>query len=303
MTDNKYFRSPLFYVGDKFKLLPQIVPLFPEIKGRFIEVFAGGGSVFLNAPVKEVFVNDLDTNLISIHQELLSFKSSEAQLLKDIQKLIEKYGFTDTSSGFVINKEIKKEFPKTYFAKINRDAYNKMKENFNSAQDKNYLELYLLLIYGFNRMLRFNKNGFFNIPVGNVDFNKNVKRALIEYLKIINLKKINLYNDDYRKFLQRIKPKVNDFIYLDPPYLITGSEYNKLWNESEESELYEIVDKLHEKGVKFMLSNVVNYGIRHNPILEKWAEKYTIVEIKSNYINRFDNKQKNLREILVVNYV
>jgi DNA adenine methylase len=303
MTDNKYFRSPLFYVGDKFKLLPQIVPLFPEIKGRFIEVFAGGGSVFLNAPVEEVFVNDLDTNLISIHQELLSFKSSEAQLLKDIQKLIEKYGFTDTSSGFVINKEIKKEFPKTYFAKINRDAYNKMKENFNSAQDKNYLELYLLLIYGFNRMLRFNKNGFFNIPVGNVDFNKNVKRALIEYLKIINLKKINLYNDDYRKFLQRIKPKVNDFIYLDPPYLITGSEYNKLWNESEESELYEIVDKLHEKGVKFMLSNVVNYGIRHNPILEKWAEKYTIVEIKSNYINRFDNKQKKLREILVVNYV
>lgn len=303
MTQVKYFRSPLFYVGDKFKLLPQIVPLFPETKGRFIEVFAGGGSVFLNAPASEVFVNDVDTNLISIHQKLQSFKADEAKLLRDIRILIEKYGFTDTSSGFVVDKATKDKFPKTYFAKINRNAYNKMKENFNLAENKNYLELYLLLIYGFNRMLRFNKEGFFNIPVGNVDFNKNVESALVNYTKVVSSKKINLYNNDYKDFLKIIKPKVGDFLYLDPPYLITGSEYNKLWNDEEESELYEIIDKLHEKGVKFMLSNVLNYGIKHNPILKKWSKKYRIIEIQSNYINRFDNRQKKLREILVVNYV
>ena len=40
------------------------------------------------------------------------------------------------------------------------------------------MHLYLLLIFGFNRMLRFNSKGEYNLPVGNVDFNKNTETAL-----------------------------------------------------------------------------------------------------------------------------
>lgn len=50
--------------------------------------------------------------------------------------------------------------------------------DFNSNKNE-LIKLYLLLIYGFNRMLRFNRNGDFNLPVGNVDFNNNVVNALI----------------------------------------------------------------------------------------------------------------------------
>ncbi|WP_197271663.1 DNA adenine methylase, partial [Helicobacter heilmannii] len=46
-------RSPLFYVGDKYKLMPQLKPLFPAHIKRFIEPFVGGGSSFLNTPAKE----------------------------------------------------------------------------------------------------------------------------------------------------------------------------------------------------------------------------------------------------------
>ena len=44
-----FMRSPFFYVGDKYKLLPQITPLFPTEFKRIIEPFVCGGSVFLNA--------------------------------------------------------------------------------------------------------------------------------------------------------------------------------------------------------------------------------------------------------------
>ena len=44
------------------------------------------------------------------------------------------------------------------------------------------MRLYLLLIYGFNHMIRFNRAGQFNLPVGNVDFNFNVEQALKDYL-------------------------------------------------------------------------------------------------------------------------
>lgn len=75
---------------------------------------------------------------------------------------------------------------KTYYSKYNKDAYLKMRQDYNKNKD-NVLLLYLLLIYGFNHMIRFNSKGDFNLPVGNVDFNKNVYIALINYL---NFRKI-----------------------------------------------------------------------------------------------------------------
>lgn len=45
--------------------------------------------------------------------------------------------------------------------------------------------LYLFLIYGFNYMIRFNFKGFFNLFVGNVDFNENVYNVLKNYIDFI----------------------------------------------------------------------------------------------------------------------
>ena len=60
----EYYRSPLFYMGDKFKLLKQINQYFPTNINRFIEPFVGGGSVFLNTSANKYLLNDNDKNLI-----------------------------------------------------------------------------------------------------------------------------------------------------------------------------------------------------------------------------------------------
>jgi len=44
MKKEKINRSPLFYVGDKYKLVKEIKI---ATINRFIELFVGGGSVFL----------------------------------------------------------------------------------------------------------------------------------------------------------------------------------------------------------------------------------------------------------------
>ena len=56
-------------------------------------------------------------------------------------------------------------------------------DNFNDEED--LVLLYLLLIYGFNHMIRFNSAGKFNLPVGNVDFNKNVYNAICHYISFM----------------------------------------------------------------------------------------------------------------------
>jgi DNA adenine methylase len=301
-ADNNFVRSPFFYVGDKYKLLTQILPLFPKKFDRYFEPFVGGGSVFLNCEAKQVFINDIDESVIDIHNLLLSHRDNPKLFFDAILKLIKKYELTNTSAGYVVPADVKKAFPKTYFAKINKTGFDLLKEKYNKSKDRSVFELYVLMIYGFNRMLRFNKSNNYNIPVGNVDFNNNVKSALGAYFTNTEKREIVTTSTSFKEFLKLYRPKKNDFVYLDPPYLITGSEYNKLWSASDEKELYMTLDKLDSSGVLFALSNVVIYGELHNEILEEWMAKYKVEVISSNYINYFNNGKKVITEVLVRNY-
>ncbi|MBU2236090.1 DNA adenine methylase, partial [Patescibacteria group bacterium] len=156
--------------------------------------------------------------------------------------------------------------------------------------------------YGFNRMLRFNGGGKFNLPVGNVDFNKNVVKALDDYFDCVQGKKIVFTSLDFMNYFSKKQFEKNDFVYLDPPYLITASEYNKNWSEQSDVDLYKLIDELHRKNVKFALSNVTHYNGNRNEILMKWMKKYRIHKVKSNYINYHNNRKKRINEILITNY-
>jgi DNA adenine methylase len=297
-----FTRSPFFYVGDKYKLLPQITPLFPKELNRIIEPFVGGGSVFLNSDAQEVLANDLDSNVIGIHKLLLSQAEKMDEFVLNFTKLARSYGLTCSFAGDVVPPEVRKEFPKTYFAQLNRPGFDTLKEKYNSSADRDELELYALMIYGFNRMLRFNREGKFNIPVGNVDFNPNVVKALQGYSSRTIGRNVVFSNLEFEAFLNSISFRGGDFLYVDPPYLITSSEYNKGWDESCEIRLYAILDRLNEIGVKFALSNVEIYGMSSNAFLESWMQKYRVHVVTSNYINYFDNGKKTLKEVLVCNY-
>lgn len=138
----------------------------------------------------------------------------------------------------IVPIDLKKEYPKTYYARFNGKNYYRLRDEYNKNKE-NMLDLYLLLIYGFNRILRFNSKGDYNLPVGNVDFNKNVIGALENYFDNVCSKRICFSNHDYQDFINLLKYKEDDFVYLDPPYLITFSEYNKLWNEKKRKRFVE----------------------------------------------------------------
>ncbi len=66
-------KSPLNYTGGKYKLLPQILPLFPDKIETFVDIFCGGCNVAINVPAKKTICNDIDSNLIGLFK---FFKSS-----------------------------------------------------------------------------------------------------------------------------------------------------------------------------------------------------------------------------------
>ena len=299
---NKIKRSPLFYVGDKYKLMKQLIGLFPQEIDNFYEPFVGGGTVFLNIQANKYYLNDNDKNLIDIHRFLIGNSNNPDLFFKNVEKIIKKYHLSRSYKEDLIPASLKKEWKKTYFARFNKEGYEKLRVRVNKNIKNDPLILYILLIYGFNRMLRFNGGGKFNLPVGNVDFNKNVVRALDNYFGFVVDKKIKFTTKDFRKFFEENNYAKDDFVYLDPPYLITSSEYNKFWDEESESDLLNLVDKLHKKGVKFALSNVTHYNGYKNDLLIKWMKKYKVHKIKSNYISYHNNGKKEIKEVLITNY-
>lgn len=295
-------RSPFFYVGDKHKLMKQLLPLFPDTMDTYYEPFCGGGSSFLNVKASRYVLGDVDSYMIKLHNMLNLYAHKPQEFFNTIFKIEETYGLSASYRQDIIPQEFKSQYIKTYFAKFNKSGFERMRNDFNN--DKANMELlYLLLIYGFNRMLRFNSNGDFNLPVGNVDLNQNVIKALKYYFEFCTKKEVLFYTLDFRDFFKMWNFKSNDFIYLDPPYLISNSEYNKLWSEDDEKALLSLLDELNAKNIRFAISNLIEDKGKRNDIFEKWAEKYNIYEVSSNYLNYHNNTPKGIhREVLVTNY-
>lgn len=300
----KSIRSPLFYVGDKYKLMPQLKELFPKEIETYYDIFCGGGSASININAKKIVMNDVDKKIIQLHRHLQSASNDINAFITKMYSLIKYYGLSLSEKGKNEKiQKLKKIYVKTYFSKYNKAAYLQLRDNYNQDQTNVDL-LYLLLIYGFNHMIRFNKQGKFNLPVGNVDWNKNVTAALKNYSSWYKNNRVTISSGmDFENFVESVKLTSNDFLYFDPPYLITSSDYNKLWTEEDERRLYHLLVQLDKKNIKWGLSNMLYHKGKQNNILFEWAQHYNKYWIESNYISRFDNTvKKDSKEIYVTNY-
>lgn len=297
----KIIRSPFFYVGDKYRLMPQLQRLFPQDISTYVEPFAGGGSSFLNTNAKRYIVNDIDFYVVALQKTLLSYSGRPSELFQRLYALISEYGLSCSFRKVNVPDELKRKHVKTYYAHYNKDAYLQLRADFNENHD--LLILYLLLIYGFNNMIRFNRAGQFNLPVGNVDFNKNVYEAICHYLDFMEHNEVVFYNLDFVRFLDQIELDKDAYIYFDQPYLISDSEYNKRWNESEERRLCDCPERLARRGIRFGVTNLVSHKGETNDIFLEWATRYFVHDISSNYISFNDNTiKKDSREVFVTNY-
>lgn len=302
MENSKTIRSPFFYVGDKYKLMPQLKQLMPKKIEQYIEPFVGGGSSFLNSKGTSYMLNDIDSYVVELHRQIGSYTGKSEELFDALFEIIDFYGLSCSYRGICVPEDMKKKYVKTYYSKYNKDAYIRMRKDFN-ANKNDFLRLYLLLIYGFNHMIRFNGKGDFNLPVGNVDFNNNVYQALNNYLEFVGEHEIEFFNMDYISFLEKIRFDKNSYVFLDPPYLISMSEYNKLWNDKKEDELCEYLDSLNDRGIKFGITNLITHKGKVNQRFLEWSKKYCAYDVKSNYISFNDNTIKaDSQEVFVTNY-
>ncbi|MEZ7748621.1 Dam family site-specific DNA-(adenine-N6)-methyltransferase [Gemella sanguinis] len=303
VIDKEYTKSPINYTGGKYKLLNQLLPLFPRKINTFYDVFSGGGSVGINVEAQSIVLNDIEKKI----QELFKYiKYADVKdMISEIEKIIKKYNLSNTLENgyefYNVNSSIG-------LKKVNERQYLELRNDYNNKiiqEDKNII-FYILIVYAFNNQIRFNKKGDYNMPPGKRDFNSKMKEKLINFSKLIKKKKIEFLSYDFRKVLDNVDNK-EDFVYLDPPYLISTASYNENggWTEKDEYDLLDKLDILNEKKIKFALSNVIIHKGKENSILKAWAQKYNIHYLNFNYNNSnyqsAANEHKTV-EVLITNY-
>lgn len=301
----KPHQSAINYTGGKFKLLPQLLPLFPNNINNFYDVFTGGANIAINMEANQYFVNDLNKKVIELYRYLSEVGFSD--LLNEIEKVIDKYELSNT-------KKYGYEFYNTNSSiglkEVNKIAYQKLRKDFNNGSFSKELEqvyFYILIVYGFNNQIRFNKKGEFNTPTGKRDFNQRMSLKLHNFMSELKKREIIFSSSDFKDFLEQQIFEEDDFVYLDPPYLISTAAYNENggWTIDDEKELLDMLDALTHRGVKFALSNIIVHKGETNLLLEDWAEKYNIHYLDFNYNNsnyQSKAKSKDTVEVLITNY-
>nr|WP_269452491.1 Dam family site-specific DNA-(adenine-N6)-methyltransferase [Paenibacillus jamilae] len=277
-------KSPLNYVGGKYKLLPQLVPLFPKKINTFVDMFTGGCNVGINVEAKRIICNDKDKAVIELFNQFKEHSSND--LLMKIDNIIEGYNLSKT----------------------NREGFLKLRTDYNSGNKQWYM-FYSLLVHSFNNQIRFNSKGEYNMPFGKdrSSFNASLRCKFIAFVDALKNKNIEFKYNDFRDYKAE-KLTADDFVYCDPPYLITTASYNEQggWTEKDEHDLLYTLDYLNLQKVKFALSNVLIHKGKNNNILKEWSKKYKVHELKNTYKNcnyqTKDRGDNSSLEVLITNY-
>ena len=277
-------KSPLNYTGGKYKLLPQILPYFPNDINTFIDLFAGGCNVGINIKANNIICNDSNKVVIDLMYNWNRLNSEQA--LKILEQTINKYNLSKT----------------------NEEGFKNIRQDYNDG-NKSWNIFYAMLTNAFNYQIRFSKQGNYNMPFGRnrSSFNPTLKKNFIKYIDKLNNINISFTNEDFRD-VKMDNLNNNDFVYCDPPYLISCASYNEQdgWNKDCEKDLLNLLDSLNNKGIKFALSNVLENKGKSNDILKDWCKKYNTIHLNNTYGNcnyhAKDKSSNTTDEVLIINY-
>ena len=136
----------------------------------FVDLFAGGFNVGINIDSKSVIYNEIIPQLTKLMHHFVLI--DEEVFLKSIENRISEFNLTKTNS----------------------QGYNKLREVYNDNPTP--LDLYVLLCFSFNHLIRFNKLMEFNVPFGKnrSSFSKSMKERLVLFMKRLKMKTVEIYN-------------------------------------------------------------------------------------------------------------
>jgi DNA adenine methylase len=263
--DKDYLKPLIKWSGGKTDEIKQFISYFPENYNLYIEPFVGGGSVFFYLQPTKAVINDVHTELIDF------YNSIKNNYMNDI------YEFMNLNSN---NEE-------TYY-KIRNDMV--VQNELDNAK-----RFYYLRKTCFRGMLRYNKNGKFNIPFGKY------KKINFDDLKNKNYEKILKNTEIYNKDFEYIFEKYNDsnnFMFLDPPYDSEFTDYGYCkFGKEEQLKLYKLFSTTKIKCLMIIGKTDFIENLYKEYIVNEYDKKYKF----KLYAGRINDNINN-KHLIIKNY-
>jgi DNA adenine methylase len=181
----------LKWPGGKTWMLPRLRELYGRHRHRtLVEPFVGSMAVALGLRPDRARLSDVNVQLVNFHQRLRI-----------------PYPF-----------EIHMEYDETLYYKY-RDCFNELIKGPAALTDTTAELFYYLNRTGFNGLCRFSKTGNFNVPFGRYE-KVTYRRDFSEYADALS--RWEIYCTD----MEHARVESGDFVYLDPPYDGTFTDYS-----------------------------------------------------------------------------
>lgn len=252
----RHAKPILRWVGGKRSMVEQLSGIayahLSKTKGTYIEPFLGGGSVALDLGLPSMILNDFCGPLMRMFDYV---RDDPKAVFNQLQQYVER-GIDE----------------KTYY------EVRALRPLGAIQQAARFLYLNATC---FNGVYRENASGEFNVPYGK---RANPKFPSLEELvavqEALGGDKVFLYASDFKPIVQLARE--GDFIYADPPYLDTFSDYNAGgFGEPEHVVLAEELRAAYDHGADVLVTNSDTARVRE---LYDWAFITPIQERRS--INR-----------------
>lgn len=245
---------------------------------RWVEPFMGTGVVAFNIKPHKALLCDSNPHIINFYKALQN---------KEITPSIVKAFLTQEGSLLLQSKG---------------EHYYTIRERFNNYAHP--LDFLFLSRACFNGMMRFNKNGKFNVPFCRK--NNRFSQALVTKItnQVKNISEIiacgdyTFINQDFKDTLSISNS--NDFIYADPPYIGRHTDYFDSWSEQDEIALN---NGLMNSNAKFILSTWLSNKYRTNEyIFSIWNDCHISTKEHFYYIGAKEDNRNAIFEALLSNF-
>lgn len=263
----------LRYPGGKTKQLIFLADYLPnnqELRGRYIEPFVGGGSVFLFIDPNKSIISDLNNELVELYRGIRNYP----------------HKVWETFESLPCGKE-------AYY--LIRDSEYRNKPLYYRAARTLYLNRTC-----FKGMWRHNPNGFFNVGYGG-----EARRWAINHENIIELskrfKKATIINSDFGLILDRVQEK--DFLFLDPPYkpgekqMREAHYINGNFTFQDQKRLAAKLRSISKtSNVKWLMTN------SSHPDICRLYQNFNIIKIPKGTSSTIGVQTINSHEVIIMNY-
>ena len=265
INENKHLKPLIKWSGGKSDEIKNFEKYFPSSFERYIEPFVGGGSVYFYLNKNNSVISDIHKDLIDLYRNI----------------------------GNGNGKEIY-EFMKNN--KNDEETYYKIRDEMEIKDDlDNAKRFYYQRKTCFRGMLRYNKNGKFNIPFG--------KYKTINYDELINkdyeklLNNTEILNKDFEFIFNNYNDE-NNFMFLDPPYDSNFTDYGYCsFGKEEQIKLANLFKNTKNKCLMIIGKTNFIEELYENYIIDEYEKKYKF----KLYNNRIGD-EINTKHLIIKNF-